>query len=77
MTVKDQIIEEIRQPRRDISAECGNDPRVFAEYMERQNAIFALQVAAWKRLEENRAHEIPGTPGGMKTSIVAEEPPHS
>lgn len=75
MTVKDQIIEEIRQPRRDISAECGNDLRAFADYMEKQNALFAPQVAAWKKLEEARSHEIPNAPGEMETSIVAEEPP--
>ena len=75
MTVKDQIIEEIRQPRRDISAECGNDVRGFAEYMEKQNALYAVQVAAWKKLEEDRSHEIPHTTGEIETSIVAEEPP--
>ena len=75
MTVKDQIIEEIRQSRCDISAECGNDLRLFADYMERQNALFAPQVAAWKKLEEDRSHEAPNTPGKMESSIVAEEPP--
>ena len=75
MTVKDQIIEEIRQSRRDISAECGNDVRAFADYMEKQNAIFAPQIAAWKKLEEDRALQTPNTPGEIETSIVAEEPP--
>ena len=48
MTVKDQIIEEIRQSRRTISAECGNDPRALADFMEKQNALFASQIAVVK-----------------------------
>lgn len=75
MTVKDQIIEEIRQPRREISTECGNDVHAFADYMEKQNALYAAQVSAWKKLEEDRSHEIPSATGGIETSIVAEEPP--
>lgn len=58
MTIKDQIIEEIRQPRREISAECGNDLRAFADFMEKQNALFAQQVAAWKKLEADRSHAV-------------------
>jgi hypothetical protein len=76
MTVKDQIIEEIRQPCRDISAECGNDLRALADYMERQNAIFATQVAAWKKLEDDRSRESRNPPGKIETSTVAEEPPN-
>lgn len=77
MTVKDEIIEEIRKSRREISAECGHEQRAFANYMEKQNTVFATQVAAWKKLEENRSHETPRHPGDSKTSIVAEEPPLS
>ena len=77
MTVKDQIIEEIRQSRREISAECGHDLRVFASYMEKQNALFAPQIAAWKKLEEDRSLAVPNQVGARETSIVAEDPPRS
>jgi hypothetical protein len=77
MTVKDEIIEEIRRPRCEISAKCGNDVRAFADYMEKQNALFAQQVAAWKKLEENRSHRTADAPGEIETSIVGEEPPRT
>ena len=77
MTVKDQIIGEIRQSRREISAECGHDLRAFATYMEKQNALFAPQVAVWKKLEEDRSHEISNQLSEPETSVVAEDPPCS
>lgn len=77
MTIKDQIIEEIRQSRREISAECGHDLRAFAAYMEKQNALFAPQVAAWRKLDDNRSHALPSQPRETETPIVAEEPPRS
>ena len=77
MTVKDQIIGEIRRPRREISAECGHDLRVFADYMEKQNALFAPQIAAWRKLEDDRSLAIPNQLRENETSVVAEEPPRS
>lgn len=75
MTVKDQIIEEIRQPRCEISAECGHDLRAFAAYMEKQNARFAPQIADWSKMEDERLHMAPAHSREIETSIVAEEPP--
>ena len=75
MTFKDQIIEEIRQPRREISAECGHDLRTFAAYMEKQNALFATQISGWSKMEDERSHTAPVQSRATEASIVAEEPP--
>jgi hypothetical protein len=45
----DPVIEEIRQARREMSAECGHDPKRLLQYLRRQEREFQPQIARFKR----------------------------
>jgi hypothetical protein len=49
MAKEDPVIEEIRESRKRMSAECGHDPRKFIEYMKQFNEKYADQVREWEK----------------------------
>jgi len=54
------IIEEVRESRRRLSAECGHDPSRYVEYLKRFNRKYSVEV--------NRFRET-------RQACVAEDPP--
>ncbi len=54
MTTTDSIIEEIRESRRRMSAECGHDPSKYVEYLKRFNRKYSVQVERYRKA--SRAH---------------------
>ena len=54
MSTTDAVIEEIRESRRRMSAECGHDPSRYVEYLKRFNEKYSVQVEAYR--ESCRRH---------------------
>ena len=50
MTGSDEIIEEIRQSRRNMSKQCGHDMVQYLEYLKQFDSKYAAQVAKFRRL---------------------------
>lgn len=50
MTATDEIIEEIRQSRRNMSKQCAHDMVRYLEYLKQFNSKYAAQVAKFRRL---------------------------
>lgn len=53
MITSDTVIEEIRESRRTMSAQCGHDPARYIEYLKAFNNKYAAQVARYR--EEHSA----------------------
>jgi len=59
---QDMLVEEVRQVRRNIDAECGNDPRKYAERLHAVERAYASRltrrqpVAALRVAEERVAY---------------------
>ena len=46
----DQVIEEVRESRRRMSAECGHDPVRLAQLLQTYNERYAAQVRKYLRM---------------------------
>ncbi len=66
--MKDEAIEEIREVRHRISAECGHDPQRYYAHLEEVAVRYAGQIASWDELEQRRREQEGASPR------VAEEP---
>ena len=62
MSEIDKIIEEIRESRRRMSAECGHDPARYIEMMKAYNEKFAEQVERYRREFKRRKPDSRRTP---------------
>ena len=57
MTSAKDAIDEIRQARGDMSAECGHDPATFLAYLKSVEPKYARQVRRFQRLSERLEEE--------------------
>ncbi len=48
MTTAEHVIEEIRESRRRMSAECGNDPARYVAYLKGFNDKYPAEVKAYR-----------------------------
>jgi len=48
MTAAEQIIDEIRESRRKLSAQCGHDPVKYIALLKEFNEKYAAEVAAYR-----------------------------
>jgi hypothetical protein len=55
MTGHDEVIEEIRESRRRLSAECGHDPARYIERLKAFNRKYGAQVVRFQQ-----QHATPG-----------------
>jgi hypothetical protein len=56
MITSETVIEEIRESRRTMSAQCGHDPAKYIEYLKAFNDKYAAQVARYR--EEHSSPRI-------------------
>ena len=52
MTTVEQVIEEIRESRRKMSAECGHDPARYIAYLKGFNDKYSAEVKAYRDSRE-------------------------
>jgi hypothetical protein len=49
MTNTEEIIEEIRQSRREMSEQCGHDSAAYIEYLKKFNEKYSMQVERYRK----------------------------
>ena len=49
MSASETIIEEIRESRRRMSAQCGHDPAMYIEFLKNFNDKYSVQVARYRK----------------------------
>ncbi len=50
MGIADQVIEEVRRSRRQMSEQCGHDPARLVELLQDANKRYAAQVRKYEKL---------------------------
>lgn len=53
MITSQEIIEEIRESRRRMSADCGHDVAKYVEQLKRFNQKFSQQVEEYRKQQES------------------------
>ncbi len=65
MTTAEQVIEEIRESRRKMSADCGHDPARCVAYLKEFNDKYSAEVKAYRDSRDR-------TPGKTSKASAAE-----
>jgi len=63
MTTTEEVIQEIRESRCRMSAECGHDARRYIEHLKRYNERYAAEVERYRRLHQTEpGQRVPRAP---------------
>ena len=54
MTTAETVIEEIREARRRMSAECGHDPERYVKYLKEFSRKYSAQVEKYRAAQDQR-----------------------
>ena len=54
MTAGETVIEEIREARRRMSAECDHDPERYVKYLKELSRKYSAQVEKYEAAQEQR-----------------------
>jgi len=54
MTAEQAVIEEIREARRRMSAECGHDPDRYVKYLKELSRKYSVQVEKYRAARDKR-----------------------
>ena len=78
MTSEQTVIEEIREARRRMSAECGHDPDRYVKYLEEFSRKYSVQVEKYRAARDQLPvatappeRKAPGAPAKAFWALVA------
>jgi hypothetical protein len=58
MTTGEEIIEEVRSSRRQMSLECGHDPARLIAYLKQYNDKYAAEIKAYLAVRETTPETV-------------------